>query len=322
MLIPAEVDYNPFIPPLAAFAISVFTSTGGVSGAFLLLPFQVSVMGISSPASSPTNMLYNIVAIPSGVYRYIREGRMSWPLVTITTVGTLPGVFIGVMLRVKYFSNPVVFKFFVGWVLLYIGGQLLASTMLGKRKGSGKLAVLEEKFKQRLKDLREITSGKIQAGLPPDAVIRTLRFSWAKYEFEFWGECFAFNPLILMSVSLIIGIIGGTYGIGGGAIIAPFCVIFFALPVYAVAGAALMGTFITSIAGVAFFQILAPFYQSAGIDIAPDWKLGILFGIGGFAGIYCGARLQKFIPEKIIRTILALIMVILALKYILGFFMR
>ena len=69
---------------------------GGVSGAFLLLPFQMSVLGFTSPAVSSTNFVYNTVAVPSGVYRYFKEGRMAWPLTWVEIVGTLPGVFIGV----------------------------------------------------------------------------------------------------------------------------------------------------------------------------------------------------------------------------------
>ncbi len=80
------VTVSPFIPPLVAFVISLFTSMGGVSGAFLILPFQVSVLGFTSPAVSSTNQLYNIVAIPSGVYRYIKEGRMVWPLTWIVII--------------------------------------------------------------------------------------------------------------------------------------------------------------------------------------------------------------------------------------------
>ncbi len=38
-----------FIPPLVAFIISFFTSMGGISGAFLLLPFQVSILGFAAP---------------------------------------------------------------------------------------------------------------------------------------------------------------------------------------------------------------------------------------------------------------------------------
>ena len=82
-----------WIPPLVAFVVSTFTSMGGVSGAFLLLPFQMSVLGFTSPAVSSTNQLYNIVAIPSGVWRYIKEGRMVWPLTWICSYWYITGSF-------------------------------------------------------------------------------------------------------------------------------------------------------------------------------------------------------------------------------------
>ena len=72
----AEIEVQPWLPPLVAFFISFLTSMGGVSGAFLLLPFQVSYLGFDSPSVSATNHIFNIIAITSGVYRYIREGRM------------------------------------------------------------------------------------------------------------------------------------------------------------------------------------------------------------------------------------------------------
>ena len=41
MLFPVSgVEVNPLIPPLIALVVSTFTSMGGVSGAFLLLPPQ------------------------------------------------------------------------------------------------------------------------------------------------------------------------------------------------------------------------------------------------------------------------------------------
>ena len=114
------------------------------------------------------------------------------------------------------------------------------------------------------------------------------------------------------------GIVGGTYGIGGGAIIAPFFVAVFGLPVYTVAGAALMGTFITSVAGVVFYMLIAPWYPQQAIS--PDWLLGILFGLGGMAGMYLGARTQKFVPAKLIKGLLAVILIYLAVTYISGYF--
>ncbi len=85
----AGIETAIWIPPLVAFAISFFTSMGGVSGAFLLLPFQMSFLGYTNPSVSATNQVFNIVAIPSGVYRYWKEGRMVWPL-TVTL--SVPGV--------------------------------------------------------------------------------------------------------------------------------------------------------------------------------------------------------------------------------------
>ena len=48
----ADIEIHPLIPPVVAFVISFFTSMGGVSGAFLLLPFQVSVLGFNTPTVS------------------------------------------------------------------------------------------------------------------------------------------------------------------------------------------------------------------------------------------------------------------------------
>jgi hypothetical protein len=45
---------------LAAFGIAVTATPAGISGAVLLLPFQVSVLGTPSPAVTPTNLLYNL----------------------------------------------------------------------------------------------------------------------------------------------------------------------------------------------------------------------------------------------------------------------
>ena len=102
MLFPTSgVEVNPLIPLLTAFFVSFFTSMGGVSGAFLLLPFQVSILGYTAPSVSATNQVFNVVAIPSGVYRYIKEGRMLWPLTCAVTIGTLPGVFIGAWVRIE-----------------------------------------------------------------------------------------------------------------------------------------------------------------------------------------------------------------------------
>lgn len=308
----AGIEVNPLIPPVTAFAISFFTSMGGVSGAFLILPFQVSVLGFNTPAVSSTNQLFNIVAIPSGVYRYIKEGRMVWPLTWVVIIGTLPGVLIGALLRIQYLPNPKNFKLFAGLVLLYIGARLLKDLVIKKGAGKNKPSA-EDQFQKLVKEYKSKEGRERQL---PKVIVR--KFNLSRIVYEFYGEEFDVSAIGIMTLSFIVGIVGGVYGIGGGAIIAPFFVSFFRLPVYTVAGAALMGTFVTSVAGVLFYQMIAPFYP--GMSVAPDWALGFLFGIGGFAGMYCGARLQKFIPAKMIKWILAGCILFIACQYIIGYF--
>jgi len=314
------IEVQPALPLVVAFVVSFFTSMGGVSGAFLLLPFQVSVLGFTSPAVSPTNLIFNIVAIPSGVHRYIREGRMAWPLTWVIILGTLPGVLIGAIIRIKYLPNPRAFKLFIGCVLLYIGVRMLYELVQKKGLGKEKIKAMEEKFKQRVAQMRQEQKAKVAAGLPADAVVKTVSASIRRIEYEFYGETYAFNTWGLLLLTFIVGIVGGTYGIGGGAIIAPFLISFYSLPVYTIAGSALMGTFLTSIVGVGFYTVIAPIYAHTGLAIAPDWKLGILFGIGGFVGMYCGARAQKFVPGKVIRCMLGVLITFLAVRYVMQYF--
>ena len=298
MLFPISgIEVNPFIPFIVAFAVSFFTSMGGVSGAFLLLPFQVSYLGYATPSVSATNQVFNIVAIPSGVYRYIREGRMLWPLTWAVIIGTLPGVFIGAWIRIKYLPDAKNFKLFVGVVLFYIGFRLFMDVI--KNKGQKKVSNATQ------------TAGERH-------IVRLLESTFRVVKFDYDGETHQFSPLTVYVICFLVGIIGGVYGIGGGSIVAPFFVAIIGLPVYTVAGAALMGTFITSVAGVIFYQYLSLVYTD--MAVAPDWILGALFGLGGLFGMYLGARTQKFVPARVIKTILCVCVLFVAVRYIAVFF--
>ncbi len=299
----ANIEINPFVPPAVAFIVSFFTSMGGVSGAFLLLPFQVSILGFTSPSVSATNQLFNIVGIPSGIYCYIKQGRMVWPLAMSIVLGAIPGVIIGALIRIEYFPDPHTFKMFVGIVLLYIGSRLLKDVL--------------KKVPESQKDT--VQDRGAGCGLSPVlSRVSVSEFSVTRIGFDFQGRSHSVNTLGLVLLSALVGMLGGVYGIGGGAIIAPFMVSFMGLPVYIVAGAALMGTFVTSIAGVVFYQSIASFYPD--LAVSPDWMLGVMFGVGGLGGMYCGAMAQRFVPEKLIKWLLVGCILFVSLGYIISFF--
>jgi uncharacterized membrane protein YfcA len=289
---------------------------GGVSGAFLLLPFQVSVLGFTSPSASSTNLVYNVFAIPSGIYRYIREGRMAWPLAWVIIGGTLPGLFIGVIIRIKYLPDPRDFKVFIGFVLFYIGIRLLYDLI----SGSDKNRLITQTIENRFKEISTLNRQEQKIPSKAEGAVRTVQLSMTRCAYTFYGETFSFNTIALLSLSLAVGLIGGIYGIGGGSIIAPFLIAIFNLPVYTIAGAALLGTFLTSIFGLLFYIVIAPVYEYTGLSIVPDWKLGALLGIGGFLGVYCGARMQKYFPARAIKLLLGFVIILLSIRYVLNIF--
>lgn len=117
----------------------------------------------------------------------------------------------------------------------------------------------------------------------------------------------------ITALALIVGIIGGIYGIGGGSILGPVLA-GRGIPVAKVAPAALASTFLTSITGAVTYAVLALIHTGDGIAL--DWLLGLACGIGGLLGGYLGARLQPRVPDKTLRLLLATVAIALAALYI------
>lgn len=278
----ADITASPILIVGVAFVVAFFCSAGGISGAFLLLPWQVSFLGYTAPGVSATNQIFNIVACPGGVWRYAREGRLLIPLTLIMVCGTMPGVFAGALIRLRYLNNLKSFMLFASALLFYLGARLILSLRQAEAQTPGRVKVAE-------------------------LSLRRLKFVFGNMNYEV--------PVpALFILSLLVGLVGGVYGVGGGAIMTPFLIAFFKLPVRAVAGASLFSTFITSIAGAVFYNLLAwRMGEPAG---APDWGLGALMGVGGLIGMYLGARCQKFIPTKIIKLGLALVVLGLACSWL------
>ena len=255
-----DTGWTEVVALAAAFLIAVITTPAGISGAVLLLPFQVSVLGTPSPSVTPTNLLYNVVACPGAMWRYWRQGQTGGRLSWLLLAGTLPGVIAGSVIRVYVLPGPVVFDFVVAAVLIPLGTWLaLAPVNQADTTGRARLP-------------------RVVTGL----------------------------------IAAVAGCVGGIYGIGGGSILAPILVAD-GQPPSQVAPAALSSTFLTSLAGVVTFSILSVHQHGS---VAPDWPTGIALGTGGLVGGYAGARLHARMPEKIIRRLLALVVLAIGIRFL------
>lgn len=239
--------------------IATVTAPVGVSGAVFLLPVQLSVLSVPSPAVTPTNLLFNVVAGPGALLRYRRTGLLNSPLTRRLVAGTLPGVVIGAMVRVFAVPGPAVFRLLVAGLLMPLGLWLIARSLRPAR---------------------------------PNPTAEP-------------------SPRSITGLALVVGIVGGIYGIGGGSILGPILV-GRGVPVFQVAPAALASTFATSLAGAAAFALLSVTGSS---DIAPDWYLGLTCGLGGLIGGYLGAYLQPRLPETALRLLLGALAAALGAVY-------
>ncbi len=263
---------------LAACLLAVIATPAGVSGAVLLLPFQVSVLGTPSPAVTPTNLLYNVIATPGAIYRYWRQGQAGGSLAGSLIAGTLPGVIAGSVIRVELLPGQRAFALVVAAVLIPLGTWLALTRPPGAASPAGSAS-------------------------PPDAASASPAQSRRR----------ELTAPVIVGLAAVVGCIGGIYGIGGGSILAPVLIGTGRRPAE-VAPAALTSTFVTSVAGVISFLILS--VRDHG-PVAPDWPTGIALGIGGLAGAYTGARIQARLPELVIRRALGVLVVAIGIRYLL-----
>jgi uncharacterized protein len=129
-----------------AFCFAAVCTPVGVSGAVFLVPVQVSILNTPSPAVTPTNLLYNLIAIPGALWRFHRDGTLGGRLPAMLVLGTLPGVIAGAVIRVELLSGPEAFYFVIAALLIPLGTWLAfhspVVTRPGRRIGWGPIVAL------------------------------------------------------------------------------------------------------------------------------------------------------------------------------------
>ena len=289
----ADINIHPLTPFLIGLAVSVVSSPTGISGGFLILPICVNFLGFTGLAVSPTNFIFNVVAMPPGLWRLWREKRLMWSLGLVLALGSLPGIFAGTVLRATWLRDPASFKVFVALVLSALALNLLRNLW----RQDARTSQAEKNFKNSGRP-----SSGLKAGRQGSALI-----------FQFGGEDFAVSIPQLTLVSLVVGLAGGIYGIGGAAIIAPLLISWFRLPIYVAGGASLLAGWSGAIFGLFSYAVFWPLISGLPA-VSPDFRLGLLFGLGGMLGVYIGSALQRYLPPRPLKILMFLLIALMALQ--------
>jgi uncharacterized membrane protein YfcA len=102
----------------AGFLVAGVCTPVGVSGAVLLLPAQTSLLGLSGPAVSSTNLLFNVVSTPGALLRLSRSALPHRSDVLAVLAAAVPAAVGGALLRVTVLAGAGVFRALVAAALL------------------------------------------------------------------------------------------------------------------------------------------------------------------------------------------------------------
>ena len=115
-----------------------------------------------------------------------------------------------------------------------------------------------------------------------------------------------FNPFF---VGFGIAMLSSAMGVGGGFLIVPYMLLVVRLLAYYVPGTAVLVVFITTLTGMLN-------YYKLGVNI--NWTFLFKEALGVWIGSAIGPYLSKIIGERILRTAIGLLLLVLGMAYAFG----
>ncbi len=299
---------NPLVVFIGAIIIGCMFVIVGAAGGLFTAAFQITLIGTqgmvgvnAANAVKPTNLFLSLCSPITGVYSYFKEGRFAWPVALFFVAGILLGAFwIGPTYSAKYLPMKA-YKFYLGFFCLLLFIKLwYESTQKSINKNKAVKAIVK-KFDAEMaaakREGRALEMGKV--ALEKGWSATSLRFS-------FWGEAFHANPIALFFGGIFIGCVASAFGVGGGFMLVPFMTTVMGYPMYLAVPISLCGTFGTSVGGISRYVLSG---------YSPDWIMAALIAFGAIIGGKIGPKIQKKLPEIFLKRALALILLIVFLKY-------
>jgi uncharacterized membrane protein YfcA len=260
----------------------------GVGGGFLLTPLLIFI-GISAPVAVASGANQVLGASVSGVIVHWGRGNVDLKMGLVLLAGALAGSWFGIWLFGLLNS--------IGQVELAI--SLSYVTMLSTIGGF----MFFESFR-RILPKRGADRTPIKRSLHRHFWLHALPF-----KLRFYRSRLYISALLPLIVGAFVGMMSAIMGVGGGFLMVPAMIYLIGMPTAVVVGTSLFLTIFVT-ANVTFLQAYS--YQTV------DVLLAILMLIGGVVGAQFGARLAPRVPADRLRILLALLVLGVAAKMLVG----
>jgi uncharacterized protein len=279
----AGLPVNVLVIVLLGGGVGVLSGMFGVGGGFLTTPLLIfyGVPPAVAVASSATQITGSSV---SGVIAHSRRKGVDFKMGTVLVVGGAIGAVAGGpvfrLLQESGQIDTVVALLYVG-LLGWIGITMLNESVrafFAKRSGAARAAPLGRRPRW----------------------IAALPFRW-----RFYGAGLYISPLAPLLLGVVSGLLTMLMGVSGGFILVPVMIYLFGVSARVVVGTSLFqGLFVTA----------ATTMVHALTTHAVDLVLAALLLVGSAIGAQIGSRLVQKVQPEIARMILAVIVLLVALR--------
>jgi hypothetical protein len=289
----------------------------GVGGGFLLTPLLITA-GVPSPVAVGSVNAQMVATTASGAYTHSRLGNLDLKLGMVTLIGGLIGSTIGVQV-VKILSRmgsfDIVLRITYVIMLGFIGILMLRESLQATQQQIAeeiKLQTIKEllqredfapvrtqlvNFEHSLVNHEQKTSSWRRAA---DRLPLQMRFAQADI---------TTSVLLPFGLGLFVGLLAAIMGVGGGFILMPTLVYILGVRTILAVGTSLFQT---------FFLAINTAFQQAWQNHAVDLVLVFLLFAGSTVGAQVGSEVSNRLRGPYLRLILAVIVLAVMLKILIG----
>lgn len=273
------------IPVLVAIGglVGLVSGLFGVGGGFLLTPLLMFI-GISPMVAAASDSAQIVASSTAGTLAHSRAGTVDYKMGVILFVGGAVGSAFGVRLLewLNRFgpANSVIRVLYV--VLLgSVGAFMLFESVRTLRRG----AYMSERRFQPIKHRSWIDRLPFRVVFPKSGIEVSL--------------------LMPLAMGLLGGLLAALMGVGGGFIMVPLMLYVLGMRMHVVAG--------TSLFQILFTCMLVTVLQAAE-NFTVDFVLAFMLAIGSTAGAIVGARLGRRLRADQLKILLAVLVLLVAMK--------
>ena len=272
---------------LVGLLIGFLIGLTGMGGGSLLAPILILIFRVPPVWAVGTDIAYSTVTKAVGSIVHIRQKNVNFKVALWLACGSVPATFLSVTL-VQYIRkhngtavNSVILPA-IGCTLILVAVLLVIKPFI--------MRSLEKRQLEARKQTLLTNDGKEVASTTTPGL-------WEK----------RYRPIITIAVGAIVGFLVGLTSVGSGTlIIVSLAFLFPRLTAKELVGTDIFQAFMLLASGMIAYL--------AGGTI--NWQIAGLLLIGSLPGVFIGSRASKFVPEKYMRPVLAVVLVISGWKLI------